>query len=71
VLRRLERHVDEVVASQVTALVAQLCDPDPRLRGHPLTRASKGNPYSLERYVTAFDLLARQAEISYWRRPSV
>ena len=44
-------------------IVRQLCDPEPRHRGHPRERANKhGNPFSLERYVTELDLLARKAE---------
>ena len=42
--------------------VRQLCDPDPRLRGHPTNRTGVGNPYSLERYVSLFDSLAKRAE---------
>lgn len=43
-------------------IVRQLCDPDPTLRGHPLNRVGMTNPYSAERYVTVFDVLARKAE---------
>lgn len=41
----------------------QLCDPDPLVRGHPKTRSQKGNPYSLTRYVSLFNLLATEAQI--------
>jgi serine/threonine protein kinase len=40
----------------------QLCDPDPRLRGHPADRASIGNSYSLLRYEGKFNTLAGKAE---------
>jgi serine/threonine protein kinase len=43
--------------------VGQLCDPDPLLRGHPLNRVGNANQYSLERYVSLFNLLAQRAEI--------
>jgi serine/threonine protein kinase len=43
--------------------VSQLCDPDPLLRGHPLNRIGNTNQYSLERYVSLFNLLAQRAEI--------
>ena len=43
--------------------ISQLCDPDPSLRGHPLNRRGVTNQYSLERYVSLFNLLARRAEI--------
>lgn len=68
VLSAFDRHIDESVAPEIRQVVAQLCNPDPRLRGHPLNKLTKGNPYSLERYISTFDLLAHRAEISYWRR---
>lgn len=37
----------------------QLCNPDPRRRGHPNARIGHGNPYSLERYVSQFDRLSK------------
>lgn len=43
-------------------IVSQLCEPDPSLRGHPKTRISS-NPFSLERYISRFDLLAKYAEL--------
>lgn len=48
---------------ELTEIVRELCDPDPRLRGHPLTRSNIATQFSLERYVSRFDLLARRAEI--------
>lgn len=44
------------------AALRQLCDPDVALRGHPKSRAS-GNPYSLERFIALFDLLAHRAAV--------
>lgn len=42
-------------------LVRALGDPDPALRGHPNTRANNTrNPYSLERFVSEFDLLVHR-----------
>lgn len=48
-------------AEDLVTVVKELCDPDPTLRGHP--KNSPGNQFSLERYVTRFDLLARKAEL--------
>jgi serine/threonine protein kinase len=60
----LGRHVvDCKLRDALQEIVRQLCSPDPNLRGHPLTRGQLGNPFSLERYVSWFDLLARRAEI--------
>jgi hypothetical protein len=49
--------------ADLTEVVRQLCDPDPRLRGHPITRGNIATQFDLQRYVTRFDLLARRAEI--------
>ncbi len=38
-----------------------LCHPDPAVRGHPRARKLTGKPLGLERYVSRFDMLGRQA----------
>jgi eukaryotic-like serine/threonine-protein kinase len=49
--------------TEVTAIVRELCDPDPSRRGHPRSRAQRhGNPFALDRYVAVFDRLARTTE---------
>lgn len=47
---------------ELIAMIAQLCDPDPALRGHPSARAQK-HPYDLSRYISRFDFLAQRSEI--------
>jgi serine/threonine protein kinase len=50
--------------SDMSITVRYLCEPDPNLRGHPLNRRNPiANQYSLERFVSAFDLLAKKAEL--------
>jgi eukaryotic-like serine/threonine-protein kinase len=44
-------------------IVSQLCDPEPSRRGHPSNRQGFANPYSLERYINRFNLLAQRATI--------
>jgi len=46
------------VREDLTTAVRQLCDPDPRLRGHPSDRRGVDSQYSLERYISKFDSLA-------------
>jgi serine/threonine protein kinase len=54
--------------NELTEIVKQLCEPDPLLRGHPRDRAMKsGNQYSLQRYISQFDLLAAKAEFHMMR----
>jgi serine/threonine protein kinase len=55
--------ISAAVRERLVIVVRTLCDPDPLLRGHTSDRSPKGNAYSLERYVTEFDLLRRHAEI--------
>ena len=54
-------------SNEIIRIVRQLCDPDPERRGHPLNHKSKGSSYSLERYVSKLDLLARRTEIEAFR----
>jgi serine/threonine protein kinase len=58
---------DAVLRAELKAVVSQLCDPDPRQRGVPPAKRGLGSPYSLERYVSKFDLLARRAEMNFYR----
>jgi len=59
----LAAQVPRELAAGLEAVVRQLCEPDPRRRGHPRDRTALfGNPFNLERYVAWFDRLARRAE---------
>ena len=59
----VESQLPKEIEESLGESIRQLCDPDPQLRGHPRSRSFGGNPYSLERYVSRFDLLARKAEL--------
>lgn len=53
---------DNIVTKDLLDIVSYLCYPFPEMRGHPKTNLVKqgvtnGNPYDLERVVSAFDLL--------------
>jgi serine/threonine protein kinase len=51
------------LTGDISIIVKQLCEPDPRLRGHPRNRTLQVcRQYCLERYVTRLDLLAKRAE---------
>ncbi len=50
-------------AEPLETIVRQLCEPDPRRRGHPRDRlAPFGSPFDLARYAAELDLLAERAE---------
>jgi eukaryotic-like serine/threonine-protein kinase len=40
----------------------ELCDPDPRLRGDPRARIGHRDPYSVQRYVSLFNLYANRTD---------
>lgn len=60
-------HVPSSLSRDLVEIVRQLCEPDPYLRGHPRNRGEIGNPYSLERYISRFNLLASKAEFGMFR----
>lgn len=63
-LEYLAPNVPPQIRDLIVATVRELCEPDPRRRGHPKNHAAQhGNPYALDRYVSRFDLAARRAEI--------
>jgi eukaryotic-like serine/threonine-protein kinase len=67
VLEWFEQSVpDARLARELRAVVHQLCDPDPKLRGDPVERG-RPNQYGLRRYVSKFDCLARRAELGISR----
>jgi serine/threonine protein kinase len=55
-------------SNALAEIARQLCEPDPRLRGHPRSRGNVVTQFDLQRYVSRFDLLARSAELLYRRR---
>ena len=65
--QQFETCVPNGIRSRLVSAIRQLCDPDPLLRGHPKNRGPRGNPYSLERYIATFDLLASRAELQMRR----
>jgi eukaryotic-like serine/threonine-protein kinase len=62
-----EEGIPNSLVPHLVPMVRQLSDPDPKLRGHPRSRASHGNPYSLERYVSELNLLASRAEVGTYQ----
>lgn len=61
VLQRFSAEVPEHLRKDLLPLVRELCDPDPATRGNP--KAAPPQRYSMERYVSVLDRLARSAEL--------
>ena len=57
---------DQKYIAELEEMVRQLCFPDPERRGHPYYQSPfiKGNPHSLEKYISRLDALASKAELS-------
>jgi len=61
-MARFSLSVPAPYTDQVLRIVRELCDPDPLRRGHPRNVIMKnGSQYSVERYVSEFNLLASRA----------
>lgn len=71
VIREIQEKIQIDCADEIAEQVKQLCNPDPELRGHPKNIRFNGNQYSLERYVSIFDRLAKKAEWSLTRRDPI
>ena len=65
VLTRIEESMPESVRGRLIDLVADLCDPDPTLRGHRVERRRRGDPFRLDRVVTDLDLLSRRSSVGF------
>ena len=51
------------VAHALTDFVSQLCQPNPAHRGHRRNRVGVQRPYSLERFISGFNLLSKKTAI--------
>lgn len=58
----ISSYIDLSVRSDVMKIVGELCDPDPTTRG-VFKRLGHYDQYSLERYISRLDSLARRAEL--------
>jgi len=54
------------LSKEIIPLVKMLCEIDPYKRGHIENRRTKINQYSLERFISSFDLLAKKAEYRFY-----
>jgi serine/threonine protein kinase len=68
VMLRAVASLDPSVTQRLALVMRQLCDPEPLHRGHPANRSGDGPRYGMQRFVSAFDLMAKGAE---WRRNRV
>jgi len=62
-LEEIRVSVPKDIRTGIIITIKQLCEPDPYLRGHPENRVGHSNRYSVERFISFFDLNARKAEL--------
>lgn len=63
-LRRLAPASASRACDELVATVFQLCEPEPRLRGHPTNRTGSQDRFGVERYVAMFDRLRKQVQVA-------
>jgi serine/threonine protein kinase len=56
------KNVSPSLETELLPLVKMLCEIDPQKRGHTENIRTNINQYSLERFISAFDILAKKAE---------
>lgn len=62
VINTVSAHLNEKLNSEIITIVRELCEPSIFLRGDPVLRRRKQNPFGMERYVSRFNRLATIAE---------
>lgn len=62
VITEFRLRLPEEIRDELSDIVIQLCNPNPIERGHPSNKKGLSDPYSLERYVSKLDHMARKAE---------
>ncbi len=63
-LEEIEPNVSQQYRMELTEMIRQLCEPDPTRRGHPHNRLlGPLSQFSLNRYISRLDYLARKAEL--------
>jgi len=59
-LCEIQKDIPASVRPQIIEVLRWLCEPDPKRRGHPTDLG--GSQFNLERFISAFDLLAQKAQ---------
>lgn len=68
VLERLKPAIDPEIRTEILEIITQLCEPDISRRGNPKGRTNGAMQYSLERYVSKFNLMASKAEFGFRKK---
>lgn len=62
-LRKVGSEISGWAREETMQTVRYLCEPNPDRRGHPRNHVGNRDPYSLERFVSKFNLLANRAQV--------
>ncbi len=63
IIRELRSELQFTALPEVSNIIRQLCDPDPTQRGLPMNKGT--NRYSLQRFVSKFNLLHKKSKFSH------
>ncbi len=64
IIREIKGSIPDRYSDEIGQTIEQLCNPDPERRGHPkcVSLTSVAMRYSVQRYISVFDRLAKRAE---------
>lgn len=65
VITIVEQHIQGNLREPIVNIIKELCNPDITRRGDAKGRVRNGNPFSMERYISRIETLARRAELEY------
>ncbi len=68
VIERLRPAIDPEFRDEILETITQLCDPDIARRGNPKARGNGAMQFSMERYVSKFNLMASKAEFVFRKK---
>ncbi len=70
VIATVDGHLDCEIKDPLIVLIKELCEPSLFLRGDPVLRRRKLNPFGMERYISRFDRLSTIMEYNLFNKVS-
>ena len=62
--REIVKPIAKDLTEDIVEIVEQLCDPDPKKRGHPKLKTSYTSNYDMQRYISKLNLLSQKANLA-------
>ena len=61
-LRKSTKPIAKDLTEDIVEIAKQLCDPDPKRRGHPRLKSLLTSNYDMQRYISKLDLMTKRAQ---------